>query len=115
MVLTKTKQWGKLIDHFVKNVSFCFCFLSSRDYHPISLYRLFNETSLVVPVAILAASFRILSSSYLSCNVELFHITSPYSNNGLIKAVFIISKDFLSKLNFNFLKMFTLNLALSWI
>ena len=101
------------MDHFVKNGQLVFCLLSSRDSHPISLYRLFNETSLVVPVAILAASFWILSSSYLSCNVQLFHITSPYSNNGLIKAVYIISKDSLSNLNFSFLIMFTLNHALS--
>ena len=52
------------MDHFVKRVSLCFCLLSSQDSHPISLYRLFNETSIVVPVAILAASFWILSSSF---------------------------------------------------
>ena len=114
MALTKTIT--KLMDYFVKKkVSLCFCLLSSRDSHSISLYRLFNKTSLVVPVAILAASFWILSSSYLSCYVQLFHITSPYSNNGLMKAVYIISKDFLSNLNFNFLIMFSLNHALSWI
>ena len=39
------------MDFVKKRVSLCFCLLSSRDSHPISVYRLFNETSLVVPVA----------------------------------------------------------------
>ena len=103
------------MDHFAKRGQLVFLSFSSIDSHPISLHRLFNETSLVVPVAFLAASFWILSSSYLSCNVQLFHIISPYTNNGLIKAVNIISKDFLSNFIFNFLIIFTLNHALSWI
>ena len=44
------------MDHFVKKGQLCYCILTSRDSHPISFYRLFNETCLVVPVAILAAS-----------------------------------------------------------
>ena len=60
MVLTKTNTRSKLMDHFVKKGQLVFCLLSTKDSHPITLYRLFNETSLVVPVAILAASFWIL-------------------------------------------------------
>ena len=53
--------------------------------HPTSLYSLLKETSfVVVPVAILAASFWILSSSLFSYWVQLSHITSPLSRSGLI-------------------------------
>ena len=89
--------------------SFC------SDSQQISLYRLFIETSLVAPVAILAASFCILSSSYFSACVQLSHMLSPYSNNGLMNVVYIVSSDFLSSLNLSFLITLILNHALSFI
>ena len=79
------------------------------------MYRLFIETSLVAPVAILVASFCILSSSYLSACVHLSHMLSPYSSNGLMNAVYIVSSDFISSLNFSFLIILILYHALSFI
>ena len=54
----------------------------------------------VGPVAILAALFCILSSSCFSYQVKLSQMTPEYSRRGLMKVVYIISRDFLSSLNF---------------
>ena len=42
------------------------------------------EANLVAPVTILAASFRILSYSFDSYSVQLFHTPSVYSSSGRI-------------------------------
>ena len=69
---------------------------SSRDSHLVSSYRFRMDTNLVQQVTILVASFCILSNSTFSYWVQLSKIVSPYSNIGLIKLKYIISKDFLS-------------------
>ena len=76
-----------------------------------SLYRLFNEINLIVPVAILAASVCIFSNSFFSFWEQLSHITSAYSKIGLINTMQMVSKEFLSTLNFNFLIILILNQA----
>ena len=47
------------------------------------------------PITIFAVSFCILSNSAFSYWVQLSQIESPYSNLGLIKLKYIISKDFI--------------------
>ena len=51
------------------------------------LVKISNKNSLLAPVAIQAASFCILSSSCFSYNVQLSHMTSPYSDRDLINAM----------------------------
>ena len=61
-----------------------------------------RDTSLVVPVAIRAASvWDFLNFLFSNC-VQLSHIISPYSSKGLIKVVNIISRELLSNLNLSF-------------
>ena len=48
------------------------------------------EAYLVTPVTNLAASFWILSNSFDSYCVQLFHITSAYSSSGRIKEKLIV-------------------------
>ena len=73
-----------------------------------SVYRFSKEMSLVVPVTILAASFWISSSSYKSQLVRLSKLRSPYSNSGLIKDKYIVSKDLLSSVNFSDLMTYSI-------
>ena len=47
--------------------------------------------------------------------VQLSQMLSPYSNSGLINAMYMASSDFLSRLNFNFLITLILNHAFSVI
>ena len=89
--------------------------LSSRESHLVSLYNAAIETSLVAPVAILAASIRIFSSFCFSDRKQLSQIMSPYSSSGLIKIKYICSKDFRSNLNFKHLIIFILVHAFSVI
>ena len=51
---------------------------------PVSVFREWMEANLVAPVTILAASFWILSNSFDSYCVQLFHTTSAYSRSGRI-------------------------------
>ena len=76
--------------------------LFSSVTQPVSWYRALRDTSLVVPVAIRAASIWIFSISCFSNCVQLSHTISPYSSKGLIKVVNIISRELLSNLNFEF-------------
>ena len=49
---------------------------------PVSVWRESMEANLVAPVTILAASFWILSNSFDSYHVQLFHTTLAYSSSG---------------------------------
>ena len=71
------------------------------------------ETSFVVPVTILAASFCILSSSAFSYCVQLSQTTLAYSKRGLIKVKKNISSDFLSISNLSLRIIFILFQAFS--
>ena len=53
----------------------------------------------LAPVAILAASFCMMTSSCFSYRVQLSKMTSEYSGRGLMKVVYIIQRDSLSSLN----------------
>ena len=55
--------------------------------HPVSLYKFSSDISLVVPVAIHAASVWIFSRSSFSYCVQLSQISLPYSKIGLMKVV----------------------------
>ena len=72
---------------FLKSVSISFFILMSDVSHPVSLYKLSNDTSFVVPVAIPAASVWIFSRSSFSYCVQLSQIVLPYSKKGLMKGV----------------------------
>ena len=54
-------------------------------------------------------------NSFFSYCEQLSHMISPYLIKGLINAMYIVSKDFLSSLNFNFLIMLILAHALTVI
>ena len=58
--------------------------------------------------------FKFIFLSFSDC-VQLSQMLSPYSNSGLINAMYMVSSDFLSSLNFNFLIALILNHAFSVI
>ena len=60
-------------------ISFCCLCLSASDTQPHSLYRLSNETDLVKPVTMRAASFWSFWRELISCNVQPSHTTHEYS------------------------------------
>ena len=76
-----------------KSLDFC------KSCHLTSSKRFSRYVCFVVPVAIFAALFCILCSYRFSYHVQLPQMTSVYSKRGIMKAVYIISRDFLSRLN----------------
>jgi hypothetical protein len=60
----------------------CLSLLSFNFSHPVSIYRLLKDTSLVPPVTILAASTWTFSSLLISISVLVSQTTSAYSSNG---------------------------------
>ena len=62
--------------------SFCWCLLTDRLVHPHSLYNLTNDTDLVSPVTIRAASFCIFCGVLESCCVQPSQTNNAYSMMG---------------------------------
>ena len=62
--------------------SFCWCLLTDRLVHPHSLYNLTNDTDLVSPVTIRAASFCIFCRVLESCCVQPSQTNDAYSMMG---------------------------------
>ena len=71
-------------------------FVSCNDSQPVSLDNMSMETSLVVPVTILATSFCILSIAFISYCVQLSNTISAYSRAGCINEIYILFKESLS-------------------
>ena len=87
--------------HFKKGFSLCFNRLSCSDSQPTSWYNGCNETKMIAPVTIRAVSFWILSNSCFSYWVHFSQMVSPYSSIGRMHEKYIVSKGFLSRINFN--------------
>ena len=73
--------------YFIDQSQFVSFFLCSSASHLTSLYRALMETSLVVPVAMRAASSCIVSICCFSYCAQLSHMTSPYSSRDRIMSL----------------------------
>ena len=77
-----------LTDLYIK-FNFCCLRLSTKELQPHSLYKFSNETDLVRPVTILAASFLSLSRATESCWEQPSQTIDEYSNIGKTKENYI--------------------------
>lgn len=103
------------MNYFVKSINLWICLVPTSVSQLISLYKLSVEkNSLVASVTILADCSCIFSNLYFSAWLHLSKILSSYSRIGLMKAVYVVSSDFLSSLNFRVLIMFILFGAFSF-
>ena len=83
-------------------------FKGLTDSHFVSFERCSMDIGCIAAVTLLVASYWLLSSSCFPFFVQKFHITSPYSSSCLIKENYMVSRDVLSKKNFNLRNMFIL-------